>query len=190
MRVLVVSDREDVRGKLHTILEQHWSDACCLQDTDGEVEARSLVQDSGFDLVLLYTPLNGALGDKLARNLTDLTAASVIILTPGQIAGRMKEKLKGTGVFVAETPLKKERFYHMLDDALTASERAKTLFMERDNLRQQMSDLKVIEQAKLLLVECLKLSEEQAHKYIEREAMEHRKNRVEVARGIISAYRS
>ncbi|MBQ8063853.1 MAG: ANTAR domain-containing protein [Clostridia bacterium] len=39
------------------------------------------------------------------------------------------------------------------------------------------------------MVECLKLSEDQAHKYIEREAMELRQSRVEVARRIILTYR-
>ena len=94
------------------------------------------------------------------------------------------------GVLLATTPLRKHEFFSTLTAGVVLSQRTRGLQEENERLRAKLSEQKTVEHAKLLLVECLKLSEEQAHKYIEREAMELRESRVEVARRIISTYQS
>ena len=102
----------------------------------------------------------------------------------------MREKLAGKGVLLATTPLRNDEFFSTLTAGVVLSKRTRGLQEENERLRAKLSEQKTVEHAKLLLVECLKLSEEQAHKYIEREAMELRESRVEVARRIISTYQS
>ena len=134
--------------------------------------------------------MEGALGDEPAVQLSRLTGASVIVITPEKVAEQMREKLAGQGVLLATTPLRKHEFFSTLTAGVVLSKRTRGLQEENERLRAKLSEQKTVEHAKLLLVECLKLSEEQAHKYIEREAMELRESRVEVARRIISTYQS
>ncbi len=46
----------------------------------------------------------------------------------------------------------------------------------------------LIERAKKVLMNYLSLSEPQAHRYIEKHAMDFRKRKVEIARGILKIY--
>lgn len=100
----------------------------------------------------------------------------------------MEEKVNGTGVFVIRKPLKKADFLNSFHVAHLTSERSRILYDENVRLKRKIRELQTIDRAKVLLVEYLKLSEDQAHKYIEQQAMELRTTRGEVAQSIISTY--
>ena len=53
-----------------------------------------------------------------------------------------------------------------------------------------VEDLKIVDRAKLLLVTCLNMSEDQAHRYLEKQAMDMRISRVEVAKQVIKTYQN
>lgn len=59
---------------------------------------------------------------------------------------------------------------------------------ESAKLEKKLEDMKLVSRAKLLLITNLGISEESAHKYIEKEAMDSRLTRVEVAQTIIKQY--
>ena len=59
---------------------------------------------------------------------------------------------------------------------------------ESAKLEQKLEDMKIISRAKLLLIVNSDVSEEEAHKIIEKQAMDMRKSRVEIAKDIIKKY--
>ena len=59
---------------------------------------------------------------------------------------------------------------------------------ENEKLKNMVEDMKVINRAKLLLITCLNMSEEQAHRYIEKHAMDLRTSRLQIAKQIIRTY--
>ena len=73
---------------------------------------------------------------------------------------------------------------------LLAASQARLRECQQENarLRQKLEELRIISRAKCLLVEYLHLSEEQAHKYMERQAMEERKTRRAVAEEVLREY--
>lgn len=194
MNLLLICDRVDIREKLTQVLtpfvENHSEKPSQVFTATSSIEGRTLAQEHDCELILLYAPLEGNLGDKTAVQLTELTGASVVVIAPEKIADPMRCKLAGHGVLLATTPLRKHEFFSTLTAGAILGERTRELRAENERLREKLAAQKTVEHAKLLLVECLKLSEEQAHKYIEREAMELRQSRVEVARRIISTYQS
>lgn len=62
--------------------------------------------------------------------------------------------------------------------------------MDRRNraLQEKMTDIRTINRAKWLLIEQLRMTESEAHYYIERQAMDTRLSRREVAENIIRSY--
>ena len=68
--------------------------------------------------------------------------------------------------------------------------RGKLLQMDRRNraLQEKMTDIRTINRAKWLLIEQLRMTESEAHYYIERQAMDTRLSRREVAENIIRSY--
>ena len=55
-------------------------------------------------------------------------------------------------------------------------------------MQEKMTDIRTINRAKWLLIENLNMSENDAHRYIEKQAMDTRSTRREVAEGIIRTY--
>lgn len=193
MRVLLICDRAELSEKMNSVLTQWFEERENMtfdMDTAATlVDARDRAREEDYDVILLYTPIEGLLGDEPAFQLAALSPATVVVIAPEKVADRMRERLQGKGILLTTTPLRKHEFFSTLTAAAICSERTRDLIEENERLREKLSEQKTIERAKILLVECLKLSEDQAHKYIEREAMELRESRVEVARRIISTYR-
>ena len=62
--------------------------------------------------------------------------------------------------------------------------------MEKRNrtLQEKMEDIRAVNRAKWLLIENLKMTEKDAHYYVEKQAMDTRLSRKEVAENIIRTY--
>jgi response regulator NasT len=85
-------------------------------------------------------------------------------------------------------PLKRSVFFQTLQCIRIQRAKLEKLQEEKGNLDRQIRDAKLLNRAKLLLMQVLKLSEPQAHHYIEKQAMDLRISKREVAEGIINTY--
>jgi response regulator NasT len=65
----------------------------------------------------------------------------------------------------------------------------KRLMQEREHLLMRLEERKWIEQAKDILRELKNISEEQAHDFLRKQAMDERKKMVDVAKSIVQVYR-
>ena len=59
---------------------------------------------------------------------------------------------------------------------------------ENDRLKKSLADIRLVNRAKCLLIEKLGLTEEEAHKEMEKQAMNRRMEKVELAKKIIEKY--
>jgi len=61
---------------------------------------------------------------------------------------------------------------------------------ENIKLQKKIEDIRLIDRAKCVLIQYLNMTEPQAHRYIEKQAMDMRITRAEVAQGILKTYES
>ena len=66
--------------------------------------------------------------------------------------------------------------------------RLMTVCAEKAKLEKKLADVRVIDRAKCLLIQYRGLTEEQAHRAIEKQAMDTRQTRVAVAQTVINHY--
>ena len=92
------------------------------------------------------------------------------------------------GVIVVPKPINTMLFSQSLGVVRAAQKRYAGLTKENERLRSTIEEAKIINRAKLLLMQYLSLSEERAHKYIEKQAMDMRTSKIEVARQILKTY--
>ena len=59
---------------------------------------------------------------------------------------------------------------------------------ENEKLQKKYEELKVIDRAKCLLIEHLRITEEEAHRVLEKEAMDTRMPRIRVARQVLARF--
>ena len=59
---------------------------------------------------------------------------------------------------------------------------------ENVRLKKQIDDIRLINRAKCILMEYLSMTEPQAHRYLEKQAMDLRITKAEVAKSLLSTY--
>ena len=68
-------------------------------------------------------------------------------------------------------------------------ERLRRMAQKTASLEEKMEDIRIINHAKWLLIDQLKMTEAQAHRYIEKQAMDRCVSRREIAENILSTYK-
>lgn len=154
--------------------------------TDG-IHMRSIDAEN-YDTIIISTPLEDEFGLDLAAELHGKTPASLIVLTKGELAEEVQNKIKFTGAFVMGRPCSKPALLQAIKFAGVAGESIKRLTEEKTRLERQIEDIKLIDKAKACLMEYLKLTEEQAHRQIQKQAMDLRKTQKQVAQDILIMY--
>lgn len=184
--VLIVSSSTVLTDLFTEMLTQLSTDEPVIVKTCGE--ARRMLIERSFDLCIINSPLPDETGFRLSTDVIGTKCNQVILVLKQEIAAEIAEKVEDYGVFTVEKPLSKPTFWTALKMASAAFNRLNRVRTENDRLRQRLEDLKIISRAKILLIEKDGLSEEEAHKKIEKVAMDYRLSRVQVALDIIGLY--
>ncbi|MDR0913726.1 MAG: ANTAR domain-containing protein [Oscillospiraceae bacterium] len=170
------------------------SDLLCIEGFDDVVFAFApeqleyYVQTKDFDLILVNIVSELEKGVSVAVNAAQITRACVIIIVQEDIAASISDAMACKGVLVIGKPVNKHLFHHYLLFTDFFKRRMLGLFEENSKLKQRMEGIKIIDRAKMLLMQNLVFSEDQAHKYLERQAMDMRMTKVDVARQVLKTY--
>lgn len=150
-------------------------------------ETRRLLLDMQTDIVILNAPLKDEFGTQVAMDLAE-DNVSVLLLVPADAYEQVCGQVEDYGVVTLPKPVSRQSFYTAIK-VLTAL-RGKLLRMDRKNqaLQEKMMDIRTVNRAKWLLIERHHMTESDAHHYIERQAMDMRLSRREVAEYIIRTY--
>lgn len=151
-------------------------------------EARRLLNQNEFELVVINAPLKDESGEELSLMVTDISMAGVILIVKSEIADDVSAKVEDYGVFVLPKPLSRIMFFQALK--LMGASRRRILGLQHENvqLQQKIEDIRLVDRAKCALIQYLNLTEPQAHRYIEKQAMDRRISKKEVAEGILNTY--
>lgn len=96
--------------------------------------------------------------------------------------------LRELGVHVIRSPISKGALWHDLNICACVPKRIAAMKNENSILVSRLAEEKIINRAKLILMTYLKLSEPQAHRYIEKQAMDLQISRAEVASRVLETY--
>lgn len=184
-RVLVAGGNEKLCELLSEILPKNEYAFLSPAKTAGEV--RRLTMDRSVDLVILNAPLKDEFGIQLAQDLAE-NNMGVLLLTGSDVFEQVSYRVEQSGVITLAKPTTKQSMYIALR-ALTAL-RSKLLQMEQKAkaLQQKVADIHTVNHAKWLLIEHDNMTENEAHRFIEKQAMDMRLSRREVAESIIRTY--
>ena len=184
-RVLVAGGNEKLCELLSEILPRNEYEFLVPAKTAGEV--RRLTMDRSVDLVILNAPLKDEFGVQLAQDLAE-NNLGVLLLTGSDVSEQVSYRVEQFGVITLAKPTTKQSLYITLR-ALTAL-RSKLLQMEQKTkaLQQKVADIHTVNHAKWLLIQHDNMTENEAHRFIEKQAMDMRLSRREVAESIIRTY--
>lgn len=184
-KVLIAGANDKTFALLQTLLPGSSYDPPLRAGSAGEAKRMSL--DYAVDIAILNAPMRDEFGTQLALNLAR-DNVGVLLLVPGESFDGVRDQVEDEGVMTLAKPLTRQTLEAGLH--MVTALRGKLLQMDRRNraLQEKMTDIRTINRAKWLLIEQLRMTESEAHYYIERQAMDTRLSRREVAENIIRSY--
>ena len=151
-------------------------------------EARRLLLEQDFDLTVVNAPLRDESGESLSRHNASKSVSQVILIVKNEFFDAVSAVCEEDGVLTVSKPLNRSVFWSALKLAAGAQNRLRRVLAENAQLKQKIDDIRVIDRGKCLLISHLNMSEREAHKYIEKQAMDLRSTRRAVAEGILKMY--
>lgn len=151
-------------------------------------EARRLVHHDDYNLIIINTPLTDEFGYQLSLKLSESTCSGIILICKADVADEMISRTMDYGVCVVPKPLNKAAFSQAIRMGTAFNHRLITLHQENNKLRAKLEEMRYVSRAKFLLITEQSMTEEAAHHYIEKSAMDTRRTRKEVSLEIIAKY--
>lgn len=150
-------------------------------------EAKRMLLETDVDLVILNAPLRDEFGTQLALNLAQDNLC-VLMLVPAESFDAVCYKVEDEGILTLSKPVSRSGLLGAIK--LLTAMRGKLRKLDRQNqaLQEKMQDIRTVNRAKWLLIEINRMTENEAHYYIEKQAMDMRLSRREVAENIIRTY--
>lgn len=152
------------------------------------VAARRMLQERDFDLVVINAPLRDESGENLAVDIVRNYDYQVILIVKAEFYDAVAAVTEVEGILTLPKPLQKNLFWSALRLASASANRLKSLRNENQQLSRKIEDIRIIDRAKYVLITHLKMTEKQAHRYIEKQAMNMRKTRRAIAESILRTY--
>ena len=151
-------------------------------------EARRRVVDTEFDIVLINAPLPDDFGMRLAIDICTNSGAGVLLLVKNDLFNDIYAKVVGYGVITLSKPTNLQMVAQNLRILCSTLERMRQMQARQATVEEKIEEIRLVNRAKWLLIECLSMTEPEAHRYIEKQSMDERISKREVAENIIKTY--
>lgn len=151
-------------------------------------EARRRVVDTEFDIVLINAPLPDDFGMRLAIDICTNSGAGVLLLVKNDLFNDIYAKVVGYGVITLSKPTNSQMVAQNLRILCATRERMRQMQARQATVEEKIEEIRLVNRAKWLLIECLSMTEPEAHRYIEKQSMDERISKREVAENIIKTY--
>ena len=183
--VLIVSNSRSLSEQLMGFIRDSFSSDVRAVET--AYQARSIISDRStpFDLAVINVPLPDESGIDLAEFIAESTITGCIVMIKSEKADAAAERLEKSGVPVVSKPFSKSVLYQLIKTVDISVRRSRILHNKTLSLEEKIEEIQTIDKAKFLLMEHEKMTEAEAHSYIEHYAMNKRKKKMIAASEII-----
>lgn len=185
--VLIVTASERFTDSIMPLLPM--TDYWPVQTASSVAEARRWLADTEFDIVLINTPLPDDFGMHLAIDICTGSGAGVLLLVKNDHYNEIYSKVVRYGVITLSKPTNRQMVAQNLRILCATRERIRQMQDKQATVEEKIKEIRLVNRAKWLLIECLNMTEAEAHRYIEKQAMDLRISRREAAENIIKTYK-
>ena len=130
-------------------------------------EARRRMLESDFELIVVNAPLPDEFGHELCADAVEKTDAGVLLVCK---------------------PFSNTLFLQAIHMAAASNHRLLRLRQENAKMQEKIAQVRLVSRAKCCLIEREGMTETDAHRLIEKRAMDTRRDRAEIAQEILDSY--
>jgi len=151
-------------------------------------EARRTLLEKEFDIIIIDAPLTDESGESLARHIAVKGISQAILAVNSEHFHAVSDVCHKDGVLVISKPVEKNFFCSAISLAKSVSFKLKRMQDENAKLKQKIEDIRIIDKAKCILISYLNLTEQESHRFIEKQAMDLRSTKRTIAEEILKTY--
>lgn len=184
--VLIVSASDSFNNTLADLLSvSKYSPQIVLKSV---AAAKRNVLERVYDLIIINSPLPDDDATRFAIDLCESKSSVVLLFTRSEIYDEVYDRAAEHGVYVLQKPTSKSIITAALGWMASTRERLRKAEKKTLSLEEKMDEIRTVNRAKWVLICELKMSESEAHRFIEKQAMDRCITKREVAESIIKTY--
>ena len=184
--VLLVSASEKFNTVARSLLPA--TDFWPVTDVSSVSEAQRRLVNGSYDLILVNAPLPDDMGLDFAEEASRESDAAVLLLIRSELYDETYYRLLPSGAATLAKPVNQQTLVQSLRLLCAMRERLKVVRRHQGTVEEKIEEIRLVNRAKWLLIECLHMTEPEAHRYITRQAMEQRTSKKEIAENVIRTY--
>lgn len=159
-----------------------------VDTADTPSRARDIARERTYDLLFINAAANDVDARRLAIDAAD-SGAVVLLLLPSDGYESSRDTVRPHGVLTLKKPSSLPAILQAADFMCSMAERQRRIYKTTATIEEKIEDMKLVNRAKWLLIDNLKMTEADAHRYIERQAMDRSITKRTVAENIIKTYK-
>ncbi|MBQ7087011.1 MAG: ANTAR domain-containing protein [Clostridia bacterium] len=184
--VLIVSAAERFNDALAALLpDSKYSPTHFVSNISA---AKRALAERAFDFIIISSPLPDDVGTRFAIDTANSQESVVLLMVRAELQEEIYDKVAEHGVFVLSKPTSKPTMVIALSWLSSAREKLRKTEKKTLSIEEKMEEIRIVNRAKWILIRELKFDEPDAHRYIEKQAMDRCISKRIVAEEIISTY--
>ena len=150
--------------------------------------AKRALSERDFDFIIINSPLPDDDGMRFSVDASGRKNTVVLLMVRSELYDETLEGCVRFGVFLISKPLSRPTLSLALDWLKSARERIRQTEKKVLSVEDKMAEIRLVNRAKWLLISELKMSEPDAHRYIEKQAMDRCVSKRQTAEEVIKTY--
>ena len=179
--ILIVS----VSEQFVSIVRKSLSGFTTVDIRKSSATARRCILERYYDLIVINGPLPDEMGEDLAIDAAEGCNASVLLVTPQDMFEDVLEHVTDHGVLVLPKPSPRGRIDKAVRFLTATQNRMHNLEKKTLAAQEKLEELQYVSRAKFFLMEHAHMTEDEAHRFIGKKAMDNGISRGKAARRIL-----
>ena len=152
-------------------------------------EAKRRLLEQSFDIVMINAPIADDFGLRLGIDISGSGGSVVLLFVKSEFYEEICVKAREHGVMTAAKPVSRQFFSQTMHMLCAARERLRRAEQRQMSVEEKIEEIRLVNRAKWLLIEGLGMTEDEAHRHIEKQSMDRRVAKREVAENIIEQWK-
>lgn len=147
--------------------------------------ARMCILERYYDLIVINMPLPDETGEEFAVDAAEKSNASVLLVASQDVYEDVLQKVTDHGILVMPKPSPRGRIDKAVRYLTAVQNKIHEQELKTRAAEEKLEEMRMVDRAKFLLMEEKHMSEDEAHRYIGKQAMDNGVSRGRAARRII-----
>lgn len=184
LKVLIVSSQPKFNESLLKLTAERRRFSCTLETGAGSAKRR--LNEMRFDIIIINMPLSDDDGVRFAIDRCSGSESAVMLIVRNDSYAEVFAKVCPYGVFTLPKPSSTQMVMQAFDWLECSAERMSRMRKSTVSLEEKMAEIRLVNRAKWLLISEQGMTEEQAHRFIEKQAMDKCVTKRRIAEEILS----